>query len=255
MKLIRLSIQKVKADLLETWAYLFLLLILNIAIMSRYIGYSSGGIKETLVLYFMGSNRINTSFFMWLFLQTCIIGFYVHKIKIDINNVLGFYFVKFKNAYSYVVILLIRMFLDVVIYYSFLYLGVYIYLRLFYRTLNTIYVFQSIIHFNIENVMVILLGTSILNTVIFILMICIVGIYVHSLSNSYLILQIYQLCILFFSQAIGNALKFIPLVQGVFILYDNLNVLIFSFVYQLVLIIILSIALLKLITIKIEELV
>lgn len=255
MKIVRLSLQKVKDDFFKTWSYLLLLLILNISIMSIYIGYSSDGIKETLVLYFMGSNRINTSFLMWLFLQTCIIGFSIHKIKIDINNSLGFYFIKFKNVYSYVVILLIRMFLDVIIYYSFLYVGVYIFLRLFYKTLNTIDTFQSIIHFNIDNVIAILLGTSILNTVIFILMISIMGIFAHSLSNSYLILQIYQLSFLFFSQAMGNALKFIPLVQGIFILYDNLNALIISFVFQLVLVLFLSIAILKLISIKIEELV
>jgi hypothetical protein len=234
MKLLHKTLISVKKDIKKFITYLLLLIILYNLIAAVCIGYSKDGLMYTLVLYFFGSEKIDTMFFMWLFLQTVIIAFGIYKIKEEMNSLLVIRILKIGNILNYLLSVIARILIYIIFYYVLLYMVSFLFI-LFFHELFPINDYLKCVFVMMNSNYFMLFSTGILNTFIFILLICLLAIGIGSLNNSFIILQTFQLVLIFLFKYNLVIFQYLPLCHGIFSLYNNTFTYQFSWGYQMVL--------------------
>lgn len=254
MKILNYLKAKILSDLSNLCFILFPAIIIYDFIVSKYIGYAKEGIKETMILYFMGSYKVDTLLYLWLFLQTLIILICISIIKQDMNNQVCTLIMKFKSVDTVFAVLTIRIVVILGIYYFLIYLFTYIYIVFFSGNLFVTEIYSKTIHLQEANIFV-LISNSTLNTFIFILLISLIGIMIGSLSNAYLFLQIYQICAVFIAGYHRTLAQYLPLLHSMTIFFDDANSCILILLSQLIIAIILIWVLNILVKKKIEKII
>ncbi len=227
---------RLKKDIRKTWGYILIIALIYYSIASQVIGYDTGGISKTLILYFMGADRMNIIFFQWLFIQTSVAAYCIYVIRYEITNTMIYTLMKMKKLSSYFLYLTMRVVIYNIFYYSMIYCAVLSLINVSKNNLNHINVYSDFIKVGTNINIYMLFGNYILSSIVFIIFVCIFGIIFGDISRGYLMVIICEIFFIFIVKMNKPFLKFLPLTQGVFTLLDQDSYTYqFAFFYQVIL--------------------
>lgn len=230
-----MTLRKLNNDLKRIWYYLILLVILYFIIVSVNFGYDKNGMKTTLIVYFMGADKINSMLFQWLLIQTAITLYCIYIIKTELETVFIYTILKIKKVKDYFYCLTLRILLYIIIYYSIIFTVTLTLLYVSKSYLNSTDSYSRFMNMKPDVNVFILFGNSILSSCVFVSIVCILGIFFKDISKSYLVAIICQLLFVFILKYNKLIFRFIPLTQGIFALYDQEKYTYqFAFIYQII---------------------
>lgn len=236
MKLKKYMVNSVFSDIIRIIYITIPAALIYDLIISNYMGYAEEGFTETLIIYFMGANKIDTVLLTWLFLQTYIIGICIYTLKKELNCFLTISILKLKSVNRYINYLVVRMAWIIITFYCVIFGFTVIYVKVFHNTLRATSIYSKYLNIGADINCFLLFSNIILNTSLYIILICILGIVLKSFSNGFLMLQIYQLFALFTTNKVYS-FRYFPLTQGGFIFFDSIYTYKFAAIYQIFMII------------------
>ena len=188
----------------------------------QYFGINRDNIKKTLLLQYMGDDKLSVIFFFWLFIQTIVIQICLCIDFADLNVHIVYKVMKIKNVIIFRCVTLVRIFVSILLYYVIMYLFSYLSIKMAAIFTHGVELYNC--NFDFDNANLFLYGFNcVLNTFIFVLMVEILWFMNARLVDSYILVQILQLVSIFVLCKIDTLHRILPLINNVLVFFDYKN--------------------------------